>query len=211
MAEPPKSPQSPSHPTLHGPLIRSPQARLQSPRPVHKTLVTTANLANLLPTGTVLAFQSLIPLFSNNGSCCLTNKYLTALLIWVFALICFVSSFTDSYLGPRGRLYYGLATPRGLYLFSEAELDEDESVDLARYRLRFIDFVHAFVSSVVFLAFALGDAHVIKCYFGETVDEWSNGVLGNVPLVVGAFSSFLFLLFPTTRRGIGYADLVAQS
>ena len=37
--------------------------------PVHQTLAGVANLANLLPTGTVLAFQTLTPTFSNSGSC----------------------------------------------------------------------------------------------------------------------------------------------
>ncbi|KAK9735384.1 hypothetical protein RND81_04G202900 [Saponaria officinalis] len=213
MANPPEPLQSQSNPTLNGPLIRPPQTRTQSPRPVHRTLVTTANLANLLPTGTVLGFQSLIPSFSNNGSCYSTNKYLTAFLIWFFALTCFVSSFTDTYIGPRGNLYYGLATPKGLFLFSEANLEEEEGeeVDLSKYRVRFIDFVHAFVSSLVFLVFALGNSNVIKCYFRDSIDEWRNGMLGYVPIVVGAFSSFLFMLFPTTRRGIGYADLAPQT
>ncbi|CAN6582014.1 unnamed protein product [Malus baccata var. baccata] len=45
-----------------------------SNQPVHQTLASAANLANLLPTGTVLAFHTLIPTFSKNCSCQLFNK-----------------------------------------------------------------------------------------------------------------------------------------
>ncbi|XP_057250097.1 protein DMP10 [Beta vulgaris subsp. vulgaris] len=199
---------------LEGPLLDPPKTR--GPGSVHKTLASAANLANLLPTSTVLAFQALVPPFSHNGLCHLVNKYLTISLITVFALICFLSSFTDSFIGSNGKLYYGIATRKGLYVFNVLKWEEEEressgdAKDLSKYRIMFIDFVHAFVSLVVFLVFALGDAHVLKCFLGDSADnDWVNSLLLNLPLGVGALSSFLFLLFPTNRRGIGYADMAA--
>ncbi|KAK4406747.1 protein DMP4 [Sesamum angolense] len=192
-----------------------------SGHPVHKTLASAANLANLLPTGTVLAFRTLIPSFSNKGTCQLSNKCLTTGLIAFCAVICFLSSFTDSFTDSDGKLYYGIATFKGLYIFNsttdhdeqlpESGGDEDKmnnssTMDLSKFRISLIDFVHAFVSLLVFLAFAFSDSDVQSCFFavgGADLDV----LVVNLPLAAGVFSSFLFMIFPTTRRGIGYADM----
>ncbi|GFY94839.1 hypothetical protein Acr_10g0002240 [Actinidia rufa] len=180
---------------------------------VHKTLATAANLANLLPTGTVLAFQSLTPSFSNNGTCQLSNKYLIASLIGFCAVACFFSSFTDSFTDRDGKFYYGIATFKGLYVFNydhhEGE-DRETRKDLVKFRIGFIDFVHAFVSLFVFLIFALSDSEVQRCIFPDAGDN-ENALFMNLPLGAEVLSSFLFIIFPTTRRGIGYADLVPMA
>ncbi|KAK1360330.1 putative disease resistance protein NBS-LRR family protein [Heracleum sosnowskyi] len=180
--------------------------------PVHRTLATAANLANLLPTGTVLGFRALTPSFSNQGSCNISNKYLTAILIGICAVACFLSSFTDSFVDSDGKLYYGIASFKGLYIFNykykydnEAENDM-QTQDLTQYKLCCIDFVHAFLSIIVFLVFALSDSDVQSCYF-PVAGENLNALVINLPLGAGVLSSFLFMLFPTTRRGIGVADL----
>lgn len=46
-----------------------------------KALGKVGSLANLLPTGTVLAFQAITPSLSYNGSCHVFNKYLVALVM----------------------------------------------------------------------------------------------------------------------------------
>ncbi|GAB2277519.1 hypothetical protein Dimus_012228 [Dionaea muscipula] len=180
--------------------------------PVHKTLASTANLANLLPTGTVLAFQALMPSFSNGGSCGASNKYITACLIFFCASACFLSSFTDSFMGD-GKLYHGIATFKGFYVFNRepqhaAAGGEEGNMKelLEKYRIRVIDFVHAVVSLIVFLMFSLGDADVLKCYSPKAGAD-HNALVTNLPLGAGILASFFFTLFPTTRRGIGYADL----
>jgi len=182
--------------------------------PFHKTLASAANLGNLLPTGTTLAFQALTPTFTHSGACYTVHKYLTACLVALFALVCFLSSFTDNFRGADGKLYYGIATPKGLYVFNIGRVspkeEHEREGDLTKYRIRFIDFVHALVSLLVFLVFALGDPHVLRCFSGHSTDAL-NTLLVNLPLGVGALSSFLFMLFPTTRRGIGYADLTANN
>ncbi|KAJ1387471.1 Protein DMP [Sesbania bispinosa] len=178
--------------------------------PVHKTLASAANLANLLPTTTVLAFHALIPPFSNNGNCQqLSNKLLTSILILVCAIFCFFSSFTDSFISTRdGKLYHGIATFNGLYVFnytSSSDYD-DETTELCKFRIRVIDFVHAFLSLFVFLIFAISNSSVQTCLVPNEGPNESVLIM-NLPLGVGVLSSFLFTIFPTTRRGIGYADM----
>ena len=186
--------------------------------PVHKTLATAANPANLLPTGTVLAFRTLTPSFSNKGRCQPSNKYLTAFLIGFCTVICFFSSFTDSFFDKHdGKLYHGIATFKGLYIFNnECRRDHDEKSEgedmkeLSKYRIRWIDFVHAFVSLLVFLIFALSDTDVQNCFFPEAGSNM-DALFMNLPLGAAIFSSFLFTIFPTIRRGIGYADLPTRA
>ena len=75
-----------------------------------------------------------------------------------------------------------------------------------KYKLNFIDFVHAFVSLLVFMIFALSNSNVQSCFFPEAGGN-ENALVMNLPLGAGVLSSFLFTIFPTTRRGIGYADM----
>ncbi|KAL1294206.1 hypothetical protein AAHE18_19G125700 [Arachis hypogaea] len=190
--------------------------------PVHKTLTSASNLANLLPTSTVLAFNALIPPFSNNGSCQPSNTFLTCLVVLVCAIFCFLSSFTDSFMTSDGKLYHGIATFNGLYIFNynnnnnnntnngSDEDDEEETTvggfDLCKFRIRVIDFIHAFLSLFVFLAFAISDSNVQNCLIPKEGANESTLIM-NLPLATGVLSSFLFTIFPTTRRGIGYADM----
>ncbi|KAK2640577.1 hypothetical protein Ddye_028372 [Dipteronia dyeriana] len=187
-----------------------------------KKLAAAANLANLLPTGTVLAFQAFIPSFSNNGSCLPAHRYLTLSIITCFSLICFLSSFTDSFIH-NDKVYYGIAGLNRLYLFNQednhvhfdeektaGEVDHVEIEELCKERgIRRIDFVHAISSLLVFLVFATNDYDVQHCFFPHATPN-GNAVMMNLPLAVGAGSSFIFMLFPTTRRGIGYADSLAN-
>ncbi|GKB11595.1 DMP10-like protein [Tanacetum coccineum] len=205
------------HVRFHGHLRR--QNRRKSTHPVHKTLASAANLANLLPTSTVLAFRALTPSFTNRGTTCLpANRYLTSSLVSISALICFLSSFTDSFMDPTdGKLYYGIATFKGLYLFNygtnhscDDQLEAGESGEdddgLNKYKINGIDIVHAFVSLIVFLVFAMSDTDVQSCMFPESGANL-NVLLMNLPLGVGILASFVFTIFPTTRRGLGYVDL----
>ncbi|KAH6826467.1 hypothetical protein C2S53_014321 [Perilla frutescens var. hirtella] len=171
-------------------------------QPMQKTLSSAANLANLLPTGTVLAFQTLAPPFSNRGICRISNKCLTASLVGFCSVVCFLSSFTDSFTDSDGKLYYGMATWKGMVVFNG---ESESRVDLSEFRMRLVDLVHAWVSVLVFLAFALSDVNVQSCFFpsgGEDLDV----LVMNLPLAAGLFATFFFTLFPTTRRGIGYSD-----
>ena len=77
-----------------------------------KVMSSAANLAQLLPTGTVLAYQALSPSFTNHGKCETSNQWLTAALVIVLSALSLFFSFTDSVVGRDKKLYYGIATPR---------------------------------------------------------------------------------------------------
>lgn len=183
------------------------------PHYAHKALPGSANLSNLLPTGTVFAFQAIIPSFSNNGKCETIHKYMTLGVIIVCSLACFISSFTDSFVGKDGKLYYGIATINGLWVFND---DDDDDLDLEKnqeeaekilkkYRLTAIDFIHACCSLTLFLVLACSSFNVQGCFFPEPGPN-GNALMTNLPLAAGIFASGLFMLFPTKRRGFGYAD-----
>ncbi|XP_055961633.1 protein DMP3-like isoform X2 [Mercurialis annua] len=143
---PPSLPQpAPLSPSLPQPAPPTPSLpRAAPPSVTKKSLATSAaNLSNLLPTGTVLVFETLVPSFSNNGECFRANKYLTLAVIILCSLSCFLSSFTDSFIGNAGP----------------------------------------------------NEKQLIK----------------NLPLGAGLFGSFLFIMFPTKRRGIGYGDITAPA
>ncbi|KAL0384613.1 UNVERIFIED_CONTAM: protein DMP3 [Sesamum radiatum] len=179
-----------------------------SPRPsqsmLSQALESSAHLANLLPTGTLLAFQLLTPVFTNNGSCDMVTRNMTLVLLFLLAFSCFLASFTDSFKASDGQVYYGLATSRGMWLFDYPTVPASApSAELSKYRLRLVDFVHAVLSVLVFVAVALRDKNVVSCLYpspGHEVQE----VLDIVPMGIGLISSLLFVIFPTKRHGIGY-------
>ncbi|OAY81296.1 hypothetical protein ACMD2_10831 [Ananas comosus] len=176
-----------------------------------QALAGTASLAKLLPTGTLLAFQLLTPVFTNHGSCDPAARLLTLALLLLLALSCFLASFTDSIRIPsHGRVYYGLATPRGLLLFDYPPAPDD-APDTSRYRLRPVDFVHAALSVLVFGAVALRDANVLGCFYPSPQGPQAREVLDALPLGVGLLCSLLFVVFPTTRHGIGYPLSIAAA
>ncbi|KAI4980068.1 protein DMP5-like [Hordeum vulgare subsp. vulgare] len=184
--------------------------------PADKTLSSASDLLKLLPTGTVLAFQALAPSFSSNhGVCHAANRYLVLALIGGCAASCVLLSFTDSLVGRDGRLYYGAATFGGFYPFNftgtRAERDAVFK-DLSRFRVTPMDFVHAVVSALVFLAVAFADAGIQGCLFPEGGTETDlRELLVNLPVAAGFLASMVFMIFPTTRKSIGYTDMMPHS
>ncbi|KAF0920456.1 hypothetical protein E2562_035167 [Oryza meyeriana var. granulata] len=181
------------------------------PAVVDKTMCAACDILKLLPTGTVLAFHELAPSFTNHGGACgAASRYVTTALIVACATSCVLFSFTDSLVSRAdGRLYYGVATRRGFRPFNfegTREEMEDRFGDLPGMKVRALDFVHALVSAVVFVVVALGNAEIQGCLFpdvGPSVRE----MLNNLPVAFGLMASMVFMIFPTTRKGIGYTDM----
>lgn len=178
--------------------------------PASKTLETASALANLLPTGTVLSMEALIPTITNNGMCLRAHRYLSGITIGLNALLCFFSAFTDSF-ETSDRIYYGYATPGGLKLFGvsrENDLSPEElnklRLERETYKLHIRDFFHAFMGLLVFLCFAFSDSNVQRCYFYHA-DKEENAVVTTLPLLASVFAGFFFAIWPTRRRGIGTA------
>ncbi|KAG1326353.1 protein DMP3 [Cocos nucifera] len=181
----------------------------QRPLVMDKTLSCVANLAQLLPTGTVLAFHALSPSFSNYGVCHISNKCITLSLVLLCTISCVFFSFTDSFKGTNGKLYYGVATPKSFIVFNYEPSDGDRSKvleDLTRYQMRRLEYVHALFSAVVFLTLTFSDTNVQHCFFPNSGPN-TKQILQHLPLGAGLLSSMVFLIFPTTRKGIGYSDM----
>lgn len=168
---------------------------------ISQTFQSTAHLANLLPTGSVLAFQLLSPIFTNQGECDMVGQGLTTGLIALCGLSCFLLSFTDSFKDQKGTLYYGFATTRGMWIIDGACTPPPELA--AKYRLRFIDFMHALMSILVFAAIALFDQNVVNCFYPMPSDQ-AKELLTKLPVGIGVICSMLFVAFPTERHGIGF-------
>ncbi|KAB1214136.1 hypothetical protein CJ030_MR5G027249 [Morella rubra] len=154
------------------------------------------NLIRLLPTGTAFTYLFLGPLFSNFGRCHPFNKLLTGVLVGVCGWSCFISTFTDSYVGLDGRTHFGIATRKGLW----PSRRESHNVDLAVYRLRFRDFVHALFVMLVFAVVVFLDPNTVGCFSLTS----NRSFLKLMPPLVGMVSSVVFFFFPTSRNGIGY-------
>ncbi|CAD6337136.1 unnamed protein product [Miscanthus lutarioriparius] len=170
-------------------------------RGVQSTLSKTSMLANFLPTGTLLTFDMLLPAASGDGTCSAVSVAMLRALLALCAASCFLFHFTDSFRAPDGKVYYGFVTPRGLSLFRTG-LDGVEVPREERYRLAFVDVVHAVMSVLVFAAVALADYRVSGCLVTGHRKEMDE-VMESFPLMVGAVCSGLFLVFPNTRYGIG--------
>ncbi|XP_050882595.1 protein DMP3 [Lathyrus oleraceus] len=175
-----------------------------STRALSGALTGTANLAKLLPSGTLLAFQILIPVFTKNGACDSVTRILTLVLLLLLAFSCILACFTDTVTSSDGRrIYHGIATFKGLWLFDYSPVVGETLPDLTQYKISIMDFVHAFLSVLLFFAVALSDKNVLTCYYPKPGDE-TKEVLDIVPLGIGTLCSLLFIVFPTTRHGIGY-------
>ncbi|KAG6422779.1 hypothetical protein SASPL_113160 [Salvia splendens] len=179
-----------------------PPSTVPSPQTVlTRALQSSANLANLLPTGTIFAFQLLTPLATNGGVCDQLATRRPAGLLVALAFSCFLASFTDSLKCSNGDVHYGFVTRKGLWLFDSP--DAATLPDLGKFRLRGMDLVHAFLSLVVFAAVALRDKNVVGCFYPAPRNEVQK-FLDVAPMAVGFVCSLLFVIFPTKRHGIGY-------
>ncbi|BAB64759.1 P0560B06.26 [Oryza sativa Japonica Group] len=183
------------------------------PAVVDKTMCAACDILKLLPTGTVLAFHELAPSFTNHGGACgAASRYTTAALIAACTASCVLLSFTDSLVShvDGRRLYYGVATLRGFRPFNfegTREEMEERFGDLPGMKVRALDFVHAHVSAVVFVVVALGNADVQGCLFPDAGTGFTE-MFRNLPMGLGLLASMVFMIFPTTRKSIGYTDMM---
>ncbi|CAD6211307.1 unnamed protein product [Miscanthus lutarioriparius] len=171
-----------------------------------RALRGVADLIKLLPSGTVFLLQFLSPLVTNNGHCATFNKVLSGTLVALCGVFCAFSSFTDSYVGSDGRVYYGVVTQRGLRTFTP---DPDAAArDLSAYRLRAGDFVHAALALLVFATIALLDADTVACLY-PALELSERTMMAVLPPVVGGVAGYVFMVFPNNRHGVGYQPTTA--
>ncbi|CAL5061329.1 unnamed protein product [Urochloa decumbens] len=166
------------------------------------TFKSIGDVLKLLPTATVIVYEVLNPIVTNTGECRHVGyKIATGILLGLCGFFCAFSTFTDSYVGADGNVKYGLVTPRGLLPFYDSGV---EGRDFSKYKLRFADFVHAAFTVAVFAAVALlADANTVACFY-PSLKEQQKKVVMALPVVVGAVAGVVFVVFPSTRHGIGY-------
>ncbi|KAL3509302.1 hypothetical protein ACH5RR_028703 [Cinchona calisaya] len=170
---------------------------------IRKTFKGTAHLANLLPTGSVLAFQILSPGLTHEGKCqSIISKAMTLGLLGLCGISCFLLCFTDSIRDEQGKVRYGMATFRGLWIIDGSTINVPPE-DVAKYKINFVDFFHAFMSVLVFGAVAMFDQNVVNCFYPTRSDEMQE-FLTALPVFVGIVCSLMFVAFPTKRHGIGF-------
>jgi len=144
-----------------------------------------ASLSMLLPSSATLAFETLVPSFTNGGACSDhdVNFVFTWGLIVFLTVLCGLLRFTDRVAEMYGNTYFVLATRNGFKLFSherkDLRLSEDEHEnrmkwkDLRRRMKRKPrDFLHAFFSSAVFLVLAFCNAEVQACLVPTETWQW---------------------------------------
>ncbi|KAL4573163.1 hypothetical protein LXL04_019960 [Taraxacum kok-saghyz] len=187
---------------LNQPMLESKQKKPVTLKAARKAFKITAHLSNLLPTGTVLTFQILAPIFTHQGKCRTQFSQISTLILLVLCgMSCFALSFSDSFRDKNGKVCYGMATMSGLWAIDGlAKVPPEKASD---YKIRFIDVFHGFLSLIVFVAVAGLDKNVVNCFYpkpSEVMDE----ILATLPIGVGVVCSLLFAAFPTTRHGIGF-------
>ena len=168
---------------------------------ISQTFKSAAHLANLLPTGTVLTFQLLSPIFTNQGQCDDVSRAMTVALLVFCGVSCFFLCFSDSLRDAKGNVRYGLATLKGIWVIDGALRPLPE--EATAYRIKFIDFMHGFMSLFVFVAVALFDGNVVSCFYPSPSTQ-TKEILRSLPVGIGVISSMFFVVFPTTRHGIGF-------
>ncbi|KAL3645439.1 hypothetical protein CASFOL_010619 [Castilleja foliolosa] len=194
----PKQENDLEHPLLQSQPSKPPKTATQ--KAVRKAFKGTAHLSNLLPTGSVMTFQLMSPVITHEGHCrSFVSQSSTAALLGLCAASCFALSFTDSFRDERGKVRYGVATFRGLWVIDGGS----PPPEVEKFRLGFVDLVHAVMSILVFASVAMFNENVIRCFCPSPSEE-AQEILRAAPVMVGVVCSLLFVMFPTRRHGIGF-------
>ncbi|CAM6096903.1 unnamed protein product [Calypogeia fissa] len=157
-----------------------------------------SNLSNLLPTGTFLAFQTLAPLFTNNGNCARDEKVMTSLLICIFEFICFILNFTDSITTASGKVYYGFVTSRRLFnpQFPTSGLPDLDGMfyndGTGKFVPNMFDVINGILNIVIFSALSLLTSPITSCFYPHV----SPTLIKTIPLLVGIVVGFYFAFAP---------------
>lgn len=191
--------------TLEQPLLENAPRKIPktlTQKTIRRALKCTSNLSNLLPTGTVLIFQTLSPVLTHRGQCNTeTNKIMTVCLLMFCSLSCFLLSFTDSIRDEKGKVRHGVATLNGIWVMDgSVKLSVEEA---RNYKLSVVDLFHACGSILVFGAISLFDQSIVSCLAPNPSEE-DKKLLEALPIWIGVMCSVLFFIFPTQRHGIGF-------
>ncbi|KAM7478808.1 hypothetical protein LguiA_027021 [Lonicera macranthoides] len=73
-------------------------------------------------------------------------------LLAFFAFICFLASFTDNFKSVDGQMFYGFATLKRMRFFDYWTTTTMGIPDLSKYKIGFVDWIHAIFSAFVLVA-----------------------------------------------------------
>ncbi|XP_042513942.1 protein DMP9-like [Macadamia integrifolia] len=167
---------------------------------IKETPSKTAMLVNFLPTGTVMIFNTLIGPITETGKCDTVNFIMMIILLALCVTSCFVFQLVDSYKDGR-RVCYGIVTRKGLLVFT-SDLEKKYKKG-EKYTLQDTDIIHAIMSVLVFVVFALSDKRVTGCLLPEHEVVIMAEVMKTLPIIFSIICSGLVLIFPNTRFGVG--------
>lgn len=103
--------------------------------------------------------------------------------------------------------YRPLARARSLLPFNGGDDPDAAGKDFSRYRLRLADFAHALFAVIVFAAVALlADGNTVACFYPGLMEQQKQLAIA-LPVVIGALASGFFVVFPSTRHGLGYPPM----
>ncbi|KAL2621979.1 hypothetical protein R1flu_002184 [Riccia fluitans] len=158
------------------------------------------NLAKLLPSGTFLTFSTMAPLFTDNGSCGMTEKVMTGMLLGIFMCLVFLLNFVDSITTESGKVYYGIVTNEGLYnpLFATSNIPGDlrkkdnffTRADEKRYKVNPFNFVNGALDVIAFGTLSLLAAPITTCYYPNIPGT----VIKTLPILVALVISVFFCI-----------------
>ncbi|CAN6374328.1 unnamed protein product [Urochloa humidicola] len=200
---------------------KEPETTGKDYRLVDKSMGIAASLSMLLPTSATLAFETLVPSFTNGGACSDhdVNFVFTWGLMIFLTVLCALLRFTDSVADMYGKTYYVFATRNGFKLFSHEPKDLRVSDDKQENRMMWKDlkrrmkrkprdFLHASFSSAVFMALAFCKAKVQACLVPTETWQWKK-LLTILPLAVGTWGSSpssCSSSSPPPGKGVGEED-----
>ena len=173
-----------------------------------------SKLAKYLPTGAILAFTSLSPLTTSNGHCGPSEWAVTGAFLLLMTACTFLMSFTETIVEGK-KHYYGLVTPYGLWspMYNSDHITPEDPAAMTRlacgvrilrkekYKATAQDFVHACISTSVFLSLALLTDPVAVCFFGTGLPPV---VKQAVPPIVAGAASVMFSFFGPPRPAVGF-------
>ncbi|KAJ7548732.1 hypothetical protein O6H91_07G024400 [Diphasiastrum complanatum] len=165
-------------------------------------LRNVVHLFNRMPTGTLLAYNILQSASADNASCDIFTKLKTGSLLGFWGMASFILAFTDSYRAPNGDVYFGLATPTGMWT-PQIRLSPKES---APYKITAVDFVHATLSVLVFAVSSVSSDDVVYCFFPYLPQI----IVKSSPALTSLISALIFIFYPSNRHGINYPTTMSR-
>lgn len=161
-----------------------------------------SNLAKMLPTCVIFVFQMLSNLISQNGDCQKGNKILVGICLGILGVVCFILSFSDTFIGSDGKVHYGIATKSGLATIGSGK-SKVKPLNESDYQLRLKDFLVAGLAVLVFAVVSLTDKNVVQCLYPSaqsSIHKWVQAL----PLAVSLGTSVVFAMIPSNRQGISH-------